>query len=236
MAAPIVVPAVPAAPAIAATAAPAIAATAAPAVGAGVLIQLLKTLGVETVAELLAGKIAGSFSPADYNPKNRNENTGKYFLGADTYVDREVFEANENYRRAALRKLFGLPLNPVETTADVYERLEDTRERQAESLAKREQAMRQLAGDIAFKQEELVGSQRFKQAKMEKEFELERAGLEKEFSLEEVKQKAISDIERQKYLSAYDAAKNLLNSTINAISGTSSYTNNPDLRQVATPV
>ena len=96
--------------------------------------------------------------------------------------------------------------------------------------------LKELAGQIAFKQQELVGGQTFKQAQMEKGADLARAGLERGFSLEEVKQKAIGDIEQQKYTSAYDAAKTLLNSTITAISGQGSYANNPDLRQVATPV
>jgi hypothetical protein len=112
----------------------------------------------------------------------------------------------------------------------------NTTERQAENFGARERKIKELAGQIAFKQQELVGGQTFKQAQMEKEFEQARVGLERGFSLEEVKQKAIGDIEQQKYLSAYDAAKTLLNSTITAISGQGSYANNPDLRQVATPV
>ena len=196
--------------------------------GEGLLVQLLKTLGVQTATELLAQKAAGAFSPAAY--ASAGENTGKYFLGANTYLNREQFEAEENFKR----RLLGLP--PVESTPEVYKRLEETRERQAENLSARERMLKELAGQIAFKQQELVGGQTFKQAQMEKEFEQARVGLERGFSLEEVKQKAIGDIEQQKYLSAYDAAKTLLNSTITAISGQGSYANNPDLRQVATPV
>ena len=196
--------------------------------GGELLVQLLKTLGVQTATELLAQKAAGAFSPAAY--ASASENTGKYFLGSNTYLNREQFEAEENFKR----RLLGLP--PVESTPEVYKRLEETRERQAESLSARERMLKELAGQIAFKQQELVGGQTFKQAQMEKEFEQARVGLERGFSLEEVKQKAIGDIEQQKYTSAYDAAKTLLNSTITAISGQGSYANNPDLRQVATPV
>ena len=204
-------------------------AAAAGALGGGeLLVQLLKTLGVQTATELLAQKAAGAFSPAAY--ASAGENTGKYFLGSNTYLNREQFEAEENFKR----RLLGLP--PVESTPDVYKRLEETRERQAESLRASERMLKELAGQIAFKQQELVGGQTFKQAQMEKEFEQARVGLERGFSLEEVKQKAIGDIEQQKYSSAYDAAKTLLNSTITAISGQGSYANNPDLRQVATPV
>ncbi|NDG33185.1 hypothetical protein EB118_24340 [bacterium] len=84
--------------------------------------------------------------------------------------------------------------------------------------------------------EQLRADKEFKRIEMEKGADLARAGLERGFSLEEVKQKAIGDIEQQKYTSAYDAAKTLLNSTITAISGPGPYANNPDLRQVATPV
>ena len=196
--------------------------------GGELLVQLLKTLGVQTATELLAQKAAGAFSPAAY--ASAGENTGKYFLQSNTYLNREQFEAEENFKR----RLLGLP--PVESTPEVYKRLEETRERQAESLSARERMLKELAGQIAFKQQELVGGQTFKQAQMEKEFEQARVGLERGFSLEEVKQKAIGDIEQQKYTSAYDAAKTLLNSTITAISGQGSYANNPDLRQVATPV
>ena len=196
--------------------------------GGELLVQLLKTLGVQTATELLAQKAAGAFSPAAY--ASASENTGKYFLGSNTYLNREQFEAEENFKR----RLLGLP--PVESTPEVYRRLEEARERQAESLSARERMLKELAGQIAFKQQELVGGQTFKQAQMEKEFEQARVGLERGFSLEEVKQKAIGDIEQQKYTSAYDAAKTLLNSTITAISGQGSYANNPDLRQVATPV
>jgi hypothetical protein len=196
--------------------------------GGELLVQLLKTLGVQTATELLAQKAAGAFSPAAY--ASAGENTGKYFLGSNTYLNREQFEAEENFKR----RLLGLP--PVESTPEVYKRLEETRERQAENLSARERMLKELAGQIAFKQQELVGGQTFKQAQMEKEFEQARVGLERGFSLEEVKQKAIGDIEQQKYSSAYDAAKTLLNSTITAISGQGSYANNPDLRQVATPV
>ena len=196
--------------------------------GGELLVQLLKTLGVQTATELLAQKAAGAFSHAAY--ASASENTGKYFLGSNTYLNREQFEAEENFKR----RLLGLP--PVESTPEVYKRLEETRERQAESLSARERMLKELAGQIAFKQQELVGGQTFKQAQMEKEFEQARVGLERGFSLEEVKQKAIGDIEQQKYSSAYDAAKTLLNSTITAISGQGSYANNPDLRQVATPV
>jgi len=206
-----------------------VAAAGAGALGGGeLLVQLLKTLGVQTATELLAQKAAGAFSPAAY--ASAGENTGKYFLGSNTYLNREQFEAEENFKR----RLLGLP--PVESTPEVYKRLEETRERQAENLSARERMLKELAGQIAFKQQELVGGQTFKQAQMEKEFEQARVGLERGFSLEEVKQKAIGDIEQQKYSSAYDAAKTLLNSTITAISGQGSYANNPDLRQVATPV
>jgi len=204
-------------------------AAAAGALGGGeLLVQLLKTLGVQTATELLAQKAAGAFSPAAY--ASAGENTGKYFLGSNTYLNREQFEAEENFKR----RLLGLP--PVESTPEVYKRLEETKERQAENIGARERRLKELAGQIAFKQQELVGGQTFKQAQMEKEFEQARVGLERGFSLEEVKQKAIGDIEQQKYSSAYDAAKTLLNSTITAISGQGSYANNPDLRQVATPV
>jgi len=204
-------------------------AAAAGALGGGeLLVQLLKTLGVQTATELLAQKAAGAFSPAAY--ASAGENTGKYFLGSNTYLNREQFEAEENFKR----RLLGLP--PVESTPEVYKRLEETKERQAENFGARERRLKELAGQIAFKQQELVGGQTFKQAQMEKEFEQARVGLERGFSLEEVKQKAIGDIEQQKYSSAYDAAKTLLNSTITAISGQGSYANNPDLRQVATPV
>jgi hypothetical protein len=196
--------------------------------GGELLVQLLKTLGVQTVTELLAQKAAGAFSPAAY--ASAGENTGKYFLPLNTYLNREQFEAQENFNR----RLLGLP--PVESTPEVYRRLEETRERQVEGLRANERMLKELAGQIAFKQQELVGGQTFKQAQMEKEFEQARVGLERGFSLEEVKQKAIGDIEQQKYSSAYDAAKTLLNSTITAISGQGSYANNPDLRQVATPV
>ena len=208
--------------------APPVAAAAGALGGGELLVQLLKTLGVQTATELLAQKAAGAFSPAAY--ASASENTGKYFLGSNTYLNREQFEAEENFKR----RLLGLP--PVESTPEVYKRLEETRERQAESLSARERMLKELAGQIAFKQQELVGGQTFKQAQMEKEFEQARVGLERGFSLEEVKQKAIGDIEQQKYSSAYDAAKTLLNSTITAISGQGSYANNPDLRQVATPV
>jgi len=196
--------------------------------GGELLVQLLKTLGLQTATELLAQKAAGAFSPAAY--ASAGENTGKYFLGSNTYLNREQFEAEENFKR----RLLGLP--PVESTPEVYKRLEETKERQAENFGARERRLKELAGQIAFKQQELVGGQTFKQAQMEKEFEQARVGLERGFSLEEVKQKAIGDIEQQKYSSAYDAAKTLLNSTITAISGQGSYANNPDLRQVATPV
>ena len=208
--------------------APPVAAAAGALGGGELLVQLLKTLGVQTATELLAQKAAGAFSPAAY--ASAGENTGKYFLPLNTYLNREQFEAQENFNR----RLLGLP--PVESTPEVYKRLEETRERQVEGLRANERMLKELAGQIAFKQQELVGGQTFKQAQMEKEFEQARVGLERGFSLEEVKQKAIGDIEQQKYLSAYDAAKTLLNSTITAISGQGSYANNPDLRQVATPV
>ena len=198
--------------------------------GREMVVQLIKTLGIQGFAELFAQQATGAFSPAAYAPASVDENTGKYFLPTNIYLNREQSEFKENFKR----RLLGLP--PVESTPEVYKRLEETRERQAESLSARERMLKELAGQIAFKQQELVGGQTFKQAQMEKEFEQARVGLERGFSLEEVKQKAIGDIERQKYSSAYDAAKTLLNSTITAISGQGSYANNPDLRQVATPV
>jgi hypothetical protein len=208
--------------------APAGAAAATAGGGREALSSLVKIIGFDRVLDLLSQKAAGAFSPATY--ASAGENTGKYFLGSNTYLNREQFEAEENFKR----RLLGLP--PVESTPEVYKRLEETRERQAENLSARERMLKELAGQIAFKQQELVGGQTFKQAQMEKEFEQARVGLERGFSLEEVKQKAIGDIEQQKYSSAYDAAKTLLNSTITAISGQGSYANNPDLRQVATPV
>jgi hypothetical protein len=71
-------------------------AAAAGALGGGeLLVQLLKTLGVQTATELLAQKAAGAFSPAAY--ASAGENTGKYFLGSNTYLNREQFEAEENF-------------------------------------------------------------------------------------------------------------------------------------------
>ena len=215
-------------------AAPAAAATAAATTGGG-LAALIKTLGLQTVTELLAQKAAGAFggsiAPSQYVPASVGENKSNYFIGANPYIAREEYEAGENYKRAILRK-FGIDLPNVTSTKEVIAEIEKLTEKQAQSLSARERQKISLEGSLAQQLAALQGEIGLKRAELERGYDVALKG----YDLEEVKQKAIGDIEKQKYSSAYDAAKTLLNSTIDAISGPGPYANNPDLRQVATPV
>jgi hypothetical protein len=195
-----------------------------------------KNFNLEPLVAQLAGGAISATAPSPYSPVGVQDNTGKYFMGAAPFLNYETSYRNqENLSRAFLR-FFGADLPPVDTTAEFMQGIEQSQKRQAEELNVRKIKELQAIGMQERMLEQLRADKEFKRIEMEKGADLARAGLERGFSLEEVKQKAIGDIEQQKYSSAYDAAKTLLNSTITAISGQGSYANNPDLRQVATPV
>ena len=195
-----------------------------------------KDFNLEPLVAQLAGGAISATAPSPYSPVGVQDNTGKYFMGAAPFLNYETSYRNkENINRAFLR-FFGADLPPVDTTAEFMQGIEQSQKRQAEELNVRKIKELQAIGMQERMLEQLRADKEFKRIEMEKGADLARAGLERGFSLEEVKQKAIGDIEQQKYSSAYDAAKTLLNSTITAISGQGSYANNPDLRQVATPV
>ena len=195
-----------------------------------------KNFNLEPLVAQLAGGAISATAPSPYSPVGVQDNTGKYFMGAAPFLNYETSYRNkENLNRAFLR-FFGADLPPVDTTAEFVQGIEQSQKRQAEELNVRKIKELQAIGMQERMLEQLRADKEFKRIEMEKGADLARAGLERGFSLEEVKQKAIGDIEQQKYTSAYDAAKTLLNSTITAISGQGSYANNPDLRQVATPV
>ena len=196
-----------------------------------------KDFNLEPLVAQLAGGAISATAPSPYSPVGVQDNTGKYFMGAAPFLNYETSYRNqENRNRAFLRKVFGADLPDVPTTAEFVQGIEQSQKRQAEELNVRKIKELQAIGMQERMLEQLRADKEFKRIEMEKGADLARAGLERGFSLEEVKQKAIGDIEQQKYSSAYDAAKTLLNSTITAISGQGSYANNPDLRQVATPV
>ena len=195
-----------------------------------------KDFNLEPLVAQLAGGAISATAPSPYSPVGVQDNTGKYFMGAAPFLNYETSYRNkENINRAFLRA-FGADLPDVDTTAEFMQGIEESQKRQAEGITSRDIKKLQASGIQERMLEQLRADKEFKRIEMEKGADLARAGLERGFSLEEVKQKAIGDIEQQKYSSAYDAAKTLLNSTITAISGQGSYANNPDLRQVATPV
>jgi len=210
-------------------AAPAAAATAAATTG-GEVGALIKMIGFDRVLDLLSKKSANAFggaiAPGQYATAPVGENKSNYFIGANPILAREQFEDTVNFKRA----LLGLP--PVKSTSQFVKELEQLTEKQAQSLSARERQKISLEGSLAQQLAALQGEIGLKRAELERGYDVALKG----YDLEEVKQKAIGDIEKQKYLSAYDAAKTLLNSTIDAISGPGPYANNPDLRQVATPV
>lgn len=239
---------------------PLVAGTSASSMG-GLLTSLVKVLGPEIAAEYIVKQITGgsdganqknfnfeplvaqltggaisATAPSPYSPVGVQDNTGKYFMGAAPFLNYETSYRNRENRDRAILRFFGADLPPVATTAEFMQDIEQSQKRQAEELNVRKIKELQAIGMQERMLEQLKADKEFKRIEMEKGADLARAGLERGFSLEEVKQKAIGDIEQQKYSSAYDAAKTLLNSTITAISGQGSYANNPDLRQVATPV
>ena len=196
-----------------------------------------KNFNFEPLVAQLAGGAISATAPSPYSPVGVQANSGNYFMGAAPFLNYETSYRNqENIKRAFVRKVFGADLPDVPTTAEFMQGIEESQKRQAEELNVRKIKELQAIGMQERMLEQLRADKEFKRIEMEKGADLARAGLERGFSLEEVKQKAIGDIEQQKYSSAYDAAKTLLNSTITAISGQGSYANNPDLRQVATPV
>ena len=195
-----------------------------------------KNFNLEPLVAQLAGGAISATAPSPYSPVGVQDNTGKYFMGAAPFLNYETSYRNQENRNRAVLRAFGFNLPDVPTTAEFVGDIEQSQKRQAEELNVRKIKELQAIGMQERMLEQLRADKEFKRIEMEKGADLARAGLERGFSLEEVKQKAIGDIEQQKYSSAYDAAKTLLNSTITAISGQGSYANNPDLRQVATPV
>lgn len=195
-----------------------------------------KNFNFEPLVSQLAGGAISATAPSPYSPVGVQPNSGNYFMGAAPFLNYETSYRNQENRNRAIARFFGADLPPVDTTVEFMQDIEQSQKRQAEELNVRKIKELQAIGMQERMLEQLKADKEFKRIEMEKGADLARAGLERGFSLEEVKQKAIGDIEQQKYSSAYDAAKTLLNSTITAISGQGSYANNPDLRQVATPV
>ncbi|NDA90784.1 MAG: hypothetical protein EBY20_07800 [Alphaproteobacteria bacterium] len=199
-----------------------------------------KDFNFEPLVSQVAGGVISATAPSSNSPVAVQPNSGNYFLGSAPFLRYETnYRNEENKNRAVLRRLFNIKyddLPNVDTTAEFMQDIEQTQQRQAEQLNLRQIQELKARGMQERMLAQLKADKEFKRIEMEKGADLARTGLERGFSLEEVKQKAIGDIEKQKYSSAYDAAKTLLNSTIDAISGPGPYANNPDLRQVATPV
>ena len=211
----------------------------APAVAAGggmeAITALIKTLGVQTVTELLAQKAAGAFggatAPSAYATAPVGENKSNYFIGANPYLAREQYESNENFKRKLLRGL-GIDLPPVTSTSEVLSDVEQQTLRLAENLSARERQMTGLKGELEQQLAALQGEIGLKRAGLERGYDVTLKG----YDLEQEKQKQIGAIEQQKVSSTFDAAQRLLDSTITQLYGATPYARNPDLQQIATPV
>ena len=211
----------------------------APAVAAGggmeAITALIKTLGVQTVTELLAQKAAGAFggaiAPGQYATAPVGENRSNYFTGANPYLGREQYEDPVNFKRRFLRAL-GIDIPDLKPTSEVMREIEQQTERQAQSLRVAERQMTGLKGELEQQLEALKGEIGLKRTGLERGYDVTLKG----YDLEQEKQKQIGAIEQQKVSSTFDAAQRLLDSTITQLYGATPYARNPDLQQVATPV
>lgn len=211
----------------------------APAVAAGggmeAITALIKTLGVQTVTELLAQKAAGAFggatAPSAYAAAPVGENKSNYFIGANPYLAREQYESSENFKRKLLRGL-GIDISDVAPTSEVLSAVEEQTLRLAENLSARERQMTGLKGSLEQQLTALQGEIGLKRAGLERGFDVTLKG----YDLEQEKQRQIGAIEQEKVSSTFDAAQRLLDSTITQLYGATPYARNPDLQQIATPV
>ena len=208
-----------------------------PAVAAadGGLAALIKTLGIQTVTELLAQKAAGAFggavAPGQYATAPVGENRSNYFIGANPILAREQYESSENFKRKLLRNL-GIDISDVTPTSEFAKELEQLTERQAKSLTAREMQKLSLEGTLAQQLAALQGKLLLERTGLERGYDVTLKG----YDLEQEKQKQIGAIEQQKVSSTFDAAQRLLDSTITQLYGATPYARNPDLQQIATPV
>ena len=211
----------------------------APAVAAGggmeAITALIKTLGVQTVTELLAQKAAGAFggatAPSAYAAAPVGENKSNYFIGENVALAREQYESRENANRRFLRA-FGVDIPDIKSSNKFLSEFEQLRERQAQSLSGRLRQEISLKGELEQQLAALQGEIGLKRAGLERGYDVTLKG----YDLEQEKQKQIGAIEQQKVSSTFDAAQRLLDSTITQLYGATPYARNPDLQQVATPV
>ena len=153
-------------------------ATAATAGGGELLVQLIKTLGIQGFAELFAQTAAGAISAnasSPYSPVGVQDNSGKYFLGAAPSLNYETSYRNPENRNRAFMRAFGFDLPDVATTAEFMRGIEESQTRQAEVITSRDIKKLQALGIQERMLEQLRADKEFKRIEMEKGADLARA-------------------------------------------------------------
>lgn len=200
----------------------------------GDILQGLAIQGGATVSSSLQQALA-KLGPSESQGVNPNS---KYFVSESYPIEVQRESQKELFNREVLKRLGLLSpdLPPLLSPQEQLNTFVATREQQAESLAARERRMRELEGGIAVRQAQVQGDIDFRRSQMNRQFDQAIAGLQSGYSLEEQKQRQIGEVLGKKYIAEYGAAQNLLNSTIRDLMAPTPYANNPDLRQVATPI
>lgn len=198
------------------------------------ILQGLAVQGGATASNVLQQSLA-NLGPSASQGVNPNS---KYFVSESYPLEVQREAQKEAFNREFAKRFGILPPNlpPLLSPQEQLATFVATREQQAESLAARERRMRELEGGIAVRQAQVQGDIDFRRSQMNRQFDQAIAGLQSGYSLEEQKQRQIGEVFKQKYISEYGAARDLLNSTITNLMAPTPYANNPDLRQVATPI
>ncbi len=208
------------------------AASAAPAVAAGGG-GLLKALGIEAGAELLAGgavsglgalgtaalgTVKGAAAPTQY-PVGEPTGRSKYFFSPEVGLSYQQYYESVIPRVRALNALSNkLGLGDV-----------------AEEPANPQQ-FAEFQTDLTEKQAENLTNRLIREIVAEKQFDYLARGLEAQATVERQKQQSLGEIQRQRVQSGYDAASSMLNKAIENVMAREKFENNTAIAELAKPI
>lgn len=137
--------------------------------------------------------------------------SSKYFIPAGLGMEYELKSSPEAFRRAALEKFLGLDLPDLPTQGKLLEEAQRRNIEMATSLTEREIA----------------------KLRASREYDVINQALQSEAQIRQQQVKSLGDVQRERVVSGYDYAKNLLESAINNVYERTKLENSPVLSEIA---
>lgn len=137
--------------------------------------------------------------------------SSKYFIPAGLGMEYELKSSPEAFRRAALEKFLGIDLPDLPTQGKLLEEAQRRNIEMATSLTEREIA----------------------KLRANREYDVINQALQSEAQIRQQQVKSLGDVQRERVVSGYDYAKNLLESAINNVYERTKLENSPVLSEIA---